>query len=54
MIQQKAQKALYVAAKLNVADALAKGPLSIDELANQVGAESKMSLVEGRLKQGVS
>lgn len=34
-------KALYVAAKLNVADALANGSLSIDELANRVGAESK-------------
>jgi hypothetical protein len=34
-------KALYVAAKLNVADALANGPLSIDDLSNQVEAESK-------------
>ena len=34
-------KALYVAAKLNVADELAKGPLSIDELARRVGADAK-------------
>ena len=32
-------KALYVAAKLKVADALANGPLSIDVLADRIGAE---------------
>jgi hypothetical protein len=34
-------KALYVAAKLNVADKLANGKLSIDELSSRVGADSK-------------